>query len=201
VKPHTIHKKVACITDQDPARKLVGTDDSARKCYPFEVNQDPAYEYSSHASALLVQYNTHASIRFFSQDTDYGKTLEYQLMFANPGCQLLVTESTINQDELAKLFEAYTQGRDIAYVTANKLMIKSSENERILASLTGCKGAAWDEVSKMKALLAARYLNSLGKGGNALELADKLEKNLIAKTPLPFTVPDYLANAINWTCL
>lgn len=197
---HTIHKNVACITDRDPSRKLIGTNDKVRRCYPFEFGQDPAYDYATHATTLVAGYATHANIRFFSQDADYGKTLEYQLMFSNPGNSLLITESTINQAEMTVLFKAYTDGCDVAYVTANNLMIKSAENDRILSSLTGCKGPTWDESAKMKALLSARYLNSVGKGGNALELADKLEKNLKADPKLPFVVPDYLTDAINWTC-
>lgn len=199
-KPLTIHKKVACITDRDPTRKKIGTGDKAKKCYPFEFGQDATYEYATHATALVTTHATHPNIRFFSEDSDYGKTLEYQLMFTNPGSSLLITESTINQAELTVLFKAYTDGHDVAYVAANDLLIKSEENDRILSSLAGCNGAAWDEPAKIKSLLSARYLNSVGKGGNALELADKLEKNLKADPALPFTVPDYLTNAINWTC-
>ncbi|MBS1574717.1 MAG: AAA family ATPase [Bacteroidetes bacterium] len=199
-KAFTINKKVACITDRDPTRKNKTTNDSAKKCYPFEVGQDNTYEYSTHATELITKYSAHPNIRFFSQHTVYGKTLEYQLMFDNPSCKLLITESTINQDEIASIEKAYSEGHDIDYVIANNLMLKSAENERILKSLKDCKGLDWDDASKMKALLAARYLNSVGKGGNALEIADNLEMNQKANPKILFTVPEYLTDAINWTC-
>jgi putative ATP-dependent endonuclease of OLD family len=200
-KAHTIHKKVACITDRDPTRKLTGTNDAFKKCYPFEVNEDSNYEYLSHAGPLLTTYATHQTIRFFSQDNNFGKTLEYELMFANPTSLILLTDSTSNQDEIKKLIAAYEEKKDVAYVISNKIMLKSAENERIQNSLTACKTGHWCTDAKMKALLAARYLNSIGKGGNALELADKLEENLKAIPSLTFIVPQYLTDAINWTCL
>ncbi len=41
--------------------------------------------------------------------------------------------------------------------------------------------ALWNEEDKKKALIASRYLNSVGKGENALELAYTLEENLNKK--------------------
>lgn len=200
-KPFTIHKRVACITDQDPVRKLKDSDESYKKCYPFEINQDVNFEYSSHANANLATYNAHPNIRFFSQDAILGKTLEYDLMFSNPCCPLLLTNSTSNHAELLRLFDAYKDGKDIAFVASNALMNKNnSENDRIQASLLTCTNVNWDDSKKFKALLAARYLNSIGKGGNALELSYVLEENLKKVTPVPFTVPAYIQNAINWAC-
>jgi hypothetical protein len=77
----------------------------------------------------------------------------------------------------------------------------SKENERIVNSLTS---NTWnDDEDKKKALIAARYLNSVGKGENALELSYALEENLNKKDSpnyQPFFVPSYIKDAIQWIC-
>lgn len=198
--PYTIHKTVACITDRDPTSRKSGTTDKFKKCYPFELNQDPSYEYLISGSDQITQYSTHPNIRFFSQDKNFGKTLEYDLMFNNPECNLLITESVSNHLELAAIKDHISNGDDVATVVASNTMHASRENKRITDSLLSCNAADWDNSKKMKALLAARYLNSLSKGGNALEIAARLEKNLTAATPEAFTIPSYLNDAIIWSC-
>ena len=200
-KPHTIHKKISCITDRDPTRKKIPGQEKFKQCYPYESGQDTTlYEYSLNGDVLLTQYSAHPNIRFYSQDPVFGKTLEYELMHCNPCCTLLLTDSMSNKVELGKLFTAYNDGKDIAFVKTNSVMYKCDENDRIVSSLETCSGTGWDLPVKMKALLASRYLNSIGKGSNALELADALEKNLISATPVAFTVPTYIKDAIHWTC-
>ena len=55
-------------------------------------------------------------------------------------------------------------------------------------------------MDKKKALLAARYLNSVGKGANALELSSVLKENLDKKEGerKAFEVPEYIKKAIEW---
>ncbi|WP_253907841.1 hypothetical protein [Bacillus sp. WMMC1349] len=74
--------------------------------------------------------------------------------------------------------------------------------ERYLDSLRNI-GDDWKEDDKKKALIASRYLNSIGKGENALELASVLKDNLELKGQdeyQDFIVPKYIANAIQWVC-
>lgn len=199
-QPNTIHKRVACITDQDPCRKKT-VEDSYKRCYPFELNQDLAiYQYQIYGEYHRNAYAAHPNIRFYTQDPELGKTLEYELMFVNPGCSLLISSISANVPELNQLITAFQAGRDIAFVESNNIMHRSEENTRILNSLTTCTGARWDEPTKFKALLAARYLNSVAKGGNALELSRNIQANLTAYTSVPFTIPPYLQQAIEWTC-
>lgn len=198
--PHTIHKKVACITDRDPTRKKVGSNDRHKKCYPFEVNQDTAYEYLVSGEIQISQYLDHPNIRYFSQDAVLGKTLEYELMLQNSFCGLLITDSVANQAELAALMVHAINDNTIAEVVSAGSMHTSDENTRITDSLIKCTQLGWDDPTKIKALLAARYLNSLSKGGNALEIASKLEINLGKTIREHFIVPTYLKDAIIWAC-
>lgn len=199
--PNTIYKRVACITDQDPSRKK-SDEDSYKRCYPFELNQEPSqYQYQIYGESQRSAYASHPNIRFFTQDPSLGKTLEYELMFVNPGCPLLLNSITANVPELNQLISAFRDGKDIAFVIATNIMHNSSENTRILTSLTTCTGLSWDEPTKFKALLAARYLNSIAKGGNALELSRNIQTNLNLPSPVPFTIPTYIHQAIQWACL
>ncbi len=73
----------------------------------------------------------------------------------------------------------------------------SDENDRIIQSL---EASSWSEGDKKKALVASRYLNSVGKGDNALELCNILEENLlmVGEEKKPFNVPQYIKDAIEW---
>lgn len=198
---HTIHKNVACITDQDPSRKKLVSGERFKKCYPYESGQDiSTYEYQISGQSQVDHYATHPNIRFFSQDQLFGKTLGYELILANPMSDLLITDSVSNQAELKNLAIHIQNGDTVSDVQAANTMHKSDENKRILDSLITRVTPEWDEPTKMKALLASRYLNSVSKGGNAIEVAAKLEENLLSKNPDSFVVPSYLENAINWSC-
>jgi hypothetical protein len=56
---------------------------------------------------------------------------------------------------------------------------------------------------KKKAVFASRYLNSVGKGENALELSVALKENLEKRGTEEyqnFNVPNYIREAIEWMC-
>jgi len=149
------------------------------------------------------------NIQFFLQDAIYGKTLEYDLIRFNPTCKKLVTESTSNQNEIFDLMDCYEQSESLTVMLER--LRSSNENYRIKEALQH-KDLAWTDEDKKKALIAARYLNSVGKGINALELAYALENTLIEQTSTgeekkestdskAFVVPDYIKDAIEWMCL
>ena len=102
--PNAIPKKVACITDRDPIKKEKTGNARSKTCYPFELDQDNEhFEYAVNAEDEERVFDTHPSIRFFSQDRQKGKTFEYELALCNPNLELLVTESMSNQAEIKKI--------------------------------------------------------------------------------------------------
>ena len=190
--PYTINKKIVCLTDIDPCRKKKGDDKNYEVCYPYEYNIDTDnYDYKHHADTELDQYVVHPNIRFYRQDVTYGKTLEYDLMRENPNCELLLTDSVSNRDEIKAM---------MAELDVNKVMGKmrnSEANTRIKSSIDQ---SGWEDEEKRKALLASRYLNSVSKGSNALELnvtlMDNLEKPEAERKE--FHVPQYIIDALKW---
>jgi len=190
---NAVPKKIVCLTDRDPERKIK-TDGKYEKCYPFEYKQDTTqYDYKNNASEKNSQYNEHHNIRFFSQDADKGKTFEYDLVLYNPTLNVLITDSMNNQDEIKELMNFYQDKKPISDYGLK--LRKSDENKRVIDSITA--NTSWNDDDKKKAIIAARYLNSVGKGENALELAYALEENPKKET---FIVPDYIKNAIEWIC-
>ncbi len=192
----SIPKKIACLTDRDPTRRS-NTNNKHKKCYPFEYLQNSNdYTYQNNASEKISSYQSHPNIRFFSQDETYGKTLEYDLALYNPSLELLLTDSISNKEELRSLMQKYTSENIDQFLN---LLSTSDENTRIRDGISSCN---WQEESdKKKAVIAARYLNSIGKGENALELSYSLEKNLEREDCQDIVrVPDYIKNAINWLC-
>ncbi len=78
---------------------------------------------------------------------------------------------------------------------------KSKENQRIIESITANTTLSDDE--KKKAVIASRYLNSVVKGENALELCYALQENLGKKGTADFKdfiVPAYIKSAIEEVC-
>jgi len=197
-KPNTINKKIACITDRDPERKTKA-ENTYKKCYPFEFNNDAlAYDYNSNPSASKYPIGTNENITFFSQEYLKGKTFEYDIVLHNPTLELLVTDSMNNQQEIKDLMNLFSNNKPIADFEAK--LRDSDENARIKDSIAA---NAWDEVDKKKAIIASRYLNSVGKGENALELSYNLLDNLEMKDTPDFTefiVPEYIKKAIDWIC-
>ena len=183
-----ISKKVVCLTDRDPVWRH-GNNGAFERCYPFEQGQD-GYEYKEHSGDLIEKYKDHPNIKIYSQDVEKSKTLEYDLMLCNSTSVLLLVNGLSNKDEIKEIQAA-------AYPACLGKLRASKENERIKESL---KVSSWSDEDKKKALLAARYLNSVGKGENALELSIALRDNRAKQEAerKDFTVPQYIEDALTW---
>jgi predicted ATP-dependent endonuclease of OLD family len=198
-KPNTIHKNIVCITDRDPESKKK-TENKFKRCYPYEYDVDNgAYDYQINPSANLYPIGSHPNITILSQDGVKGKTLEYDLILHNPNSELMITDSMSSQQEIKDLMKFYIDKKPIAdYI--DKLRT-SEENKRITVSILA--NTKWSEEDKKIAIIASRYLNSVGKGENALELLYNLTENLEKKGTAEykdFIVPLYIKNVIKLVC-
>ncbi|MFE9279658.1 ATP-dependent endonuclease, partial [Paenibacillus glucanolyticus] len=136
-------------------------------------------------------------IAIFSQDDNEGKTFEYDLVLHNPSLEMLVTSSMHNQEEIKKLMRLFKNDAELSEY--DLILRQSEENKRILESIS--LNTIWVKDQKARALIASRYLNSVGKGENALELAYVLSDNLSKKGTddfQEFVVPTYIEEAITW---
>lgn len=194
-KKHSILKKVACITDLDPQRKDK-TQEKYSKCYPFELDINAEkYEYHCCSNPVVDEYKAsknHPNIRSFSQIEGTGKTFEYDLMLCNPCNELLITDSISNADEIRCLMVACRDKKPVDEMLA-MLSVESKENERIKTAIN--ENTQWDDDKKRKHIVAARYLNSIGKGANAIELSQK-----IVNDDYDISVPNYIKEAVEWIC-
>src|SRR5699024_12595583 len=112
----------------------------------------------------------------------------------------ILTESISNKKELEDLMDSYDDDKHLDELLNG--LYESRENTRIKNSLKNMN-RKWSDKNKKKALIASRYLNSIGKGENALELASALKDNLDLKGTEQyknFVVPDYIIDAIEWVC-
>ena len=215
-KANAISKTVACLKDRDPERKKK-TGGGYSSCFPFEMEQDATtYDYKDHISSKVAQYAGHPNIRFFGQNHDNGKTFEYELCLDNSTSNILITESLSNREELLKLIDLYTNKKPLSDMLAE--LRTSDANLNLETAITAATGGLWTEEEKKKAIIASRYLASVGKGENALELANTLEANLLLPMPvaastanpavatpaapvrIEFKVPAYVKDSIDWIC-
>ena len=190
--PYTINKKIVCLTDIDPCRKKHESDATYEACYPYEYNIDADnYDYKHHADTEVNQYADHPNIRFYRQDVTYGKTLENDIMRENPNCELLLTNSVSNLKEIKAM---------MAEQDVKKMMGKMRNSEANTRIKTSIGASEWTDEEKRKALLASRYLNSVSKGSNALELNVTLMANLEKPETdrKEFHVPQYIVDALTW---
>lgn len=190
--PYTINKKIVCLTDIDPCRKKKGDDENYEACYPYEYNIDTDnYDYKHHADTEVEQYAAHPNIRFYRQDVTYGKTLEYDIMRENPDCELLLTNSVSNLKEIKAM---------MAEQDVNEMMSKMRNSEANTRIKTAIGASGWTNDEKREALLASRYLNSVSKGSNALELNVALMNNLDKpeEDREKFRIPQYIIDALTW---
>ena len=202
-KEHTIHKQVVCLTDIDQSRKEKTNGSKFVSCYPYEYEMDESkYEYKINQCPEEYLENKTLNIMFFTQDPQKSKTFEYEIILNNPSLKLLLTESISNRNEIEKLMDYYSKNNSVDDFF-NELR-DSDENKRIKSGIESAISLVFDDTDKKKAIIASRYLNSVGKGENALELSIALQENLDKKGTNDyeeFIVPKYIEDAINKLCL
>jgi len=205
---YAIPKKVVCLKDRDPEQKE-NTESFYEGCYPYNFGQDTVnYTYRDHLATKIATYIPHNNIRFFGQNHPKGKTFEYELCLNNVESKILITKSISNKNELEDLLNMYAQSRPTADLLGR--LGKSGPKKALKDAISTLVDPNWSEEDKKKAIIATRYLNSVGKGENALELANLLEVNLELPTTAPvgvatpvqqaFKVPYYIKKAILWIC-
>lgn len=195
---NAINRKVVCLTDIDPVRKVL-SGKNFEKCYPYETNiNSEKYIYKKNTD-LKNDYGTDSlNIKIYSQEEDFGKTFEYDLILTNPNLKLLITEHMKNRRIINNLMDLLKNEKNLDEMKDE--LRKSKQNNRIIKSI---EKSVWKENDKKIALLASIYLNSVDKGEHALELAYKLEDNFKKKGQdgyEEFKVPKYIENAIKWVC-
>lgn len=204
-----IKKKVACLKDRDPERKLK-TGGTYTSCYPFQMNQEPTtYDYKDHVADKVLAYQSHPNIRYYGQNHRKGKTFEYELLLNNLDSGILFTESVTNRNELIMLTKFHKDKEPLTRFFAE--LHKSGANNRLEDAIIALSDPTWTDEDKSQAIVASRYLASVGKGQNALELANALEENVKlpdiaptddadARIKVKFNVPSYIEDLINWIC-
>jgi len=209
-QPHSLPKKVICLKDRDPERKLKTGKSYFTSCHPFQFDQEPElYDYKDHVSEKITEYTTHPNIRFFGQNHIKGKTFEYELLLSNLTNDILITETISNSEELRTLLKYNREGKPVSDLFDE--IHNSASKTAFQESLEAVNDKVWVEEDKRASIVAYRYLSSIAKGENALELAEILEENLIlptlpsdadptAKFKIDFTVPQYIIDSITWIC-
>ena len=152
----------------------------------FRYNSDSAkYEYRNHSESLVKNYQNHPNIRFFSQEED-SCTLEYDIALNNTNNKVLLVASLANKKEL----EAMMSARNL-----DDALEKCHDDA--LNELYGSDTVWTEESKRLKALVASRYLESVAKGVNALELSNAI-LDLSEEERAKINVPSYIKEAIEW---
>lgn len=181
-KQGTLPIRIACVTDRDPIKKHKNKKGARwESCWPVEYDADKGnYEYKNHSEKIVADSINHKNIHYFSQ-AEKGKTLEYEIALSNSNNTDIIVDSLSNKEEIKSMIEAKTYEEVLAACQDDDLNGMFSSN------------TSWSEDEKRKGLIASRYLESVSKGINALELSLKIEKE-----DNKINVPQYIEDAIKW---
>lgn len=133
----------------------------------------------------MKNFQNHPNIRFFSQEED-SCTLEYDIALNNTDNTVLLVASLANKNEL----EAMMNAKNL-----DDALEKSHDDA--LKKMYGSDTVLKDENKRRKALVASRYLKSVAKGVNALELSNAI-LDLSEEERAKINVPSYIKEAIEW---
>lgn len=183
---YALARPIACLVDADPSKKQTDNNGKFKKCYPYEVDQDPAYTYKPLSSAI----GTLAALKEGRANVlvEHGaKTLEYDLVLANHTVALLVSDVSTHTEALRGLFADPT-------ATPNELQTILNKARAGTAHL--------DAPIAMAHVVATCYLECVdsAKGEHALALAKALKDAKGTPAIGAFTVPSNIANVILWAC-
>lgn len=186
---YAINKKIACITDLDPLKKLREKDTSSwEKCYPILLNtEEDLYDYKETSNSLVLETELSDNIRVFTQQAGCSSTFEYELMLKNPNAKELVTESLANKQELLDLIAKVDREETLEAIISRLRKSDFKENVQKLHQ----SGVLEDSQGNKVAILASRYLQSVNKGEAAQEVAHLISEKSIE-------TPDYIKEAIEW---
>lgn len=175
-KDHVLYRRVACIVDADPMRKLKDDGAKWRPCYPYQLEADNNFEYKELSSVIrnleqqIGAQNQHISVMFGC------KTLEYDLAFANPNSSVFPTTKEIDLDKDCKSALKNSNGK-IAQEFATKYLL----------SVEGQKGeSAFD--------LEQRLRENFERRNNNRQDVDSQNPSV------SFIVPKHIEDAIRWVC-
>jgi putative ATP-dependent endonuclease of OLD family len=193
LRRYALRRRVACMVDADPARKVKNKDARRQKCWPYALDRDCAgYDYF-HVSGVVTNLQTMRNRSPENIKICVGsKTLEYDLALANAQLPLLVTPSCEHEAALRALAETP------ATVPAPLQSLLAGDGSDTLDALAACPDIATHRFATCYLLCAED-----AKGEHALVLERQLREN--ASKPeadrKPFACPDYIKDAIHWTCV
>ncbi|MFZ1643300.1 MAG: AAA family ATPase [Candidatus Contendobacter sp.] len=193
LRRYALCRRVACMVDADPARKEKIKGARRQKCWPYVLHRDcTTYDYFP-VSGVVTNLQT-------MQDRSPGnikicvgtKTLEYDLALANAQLPLLVTPSCEHEADLRALAETP------ATVPAPLQALLAGDGSDTLDALTASPDVATHRFATCYLLCSED-----AKGEHAFVLERQLRENA-AKPEAdrkPFVCPDYIKDAIHWTCV
>ena len=187
-----IPKKVVCITDQDPIKKM-RPEGNWEKCYSFEINlEKESYEYKITSNKTLENLKDLNKDFFYIATQKEGSTFEYEMLLENYKSSFFITESVANKELLREMIKNVEKikNKDDLLEEINKF--NKSKLRDLQIKYIG--NSEEDIQQKAKHIIASRYLASIGKGEVAQELATVLSNDM------EFNVPSYIKEALEWLC-
>jgi putative ATP-dependent endonuclease of OLD family len=177
-------RPVACLVDADPSKKLNGTNEKFRTCYPYEVEQNPDHTYKALSDAI----NTLETLKAGRENIliEHGvMTLEYDLALDNHTCAIIVTDSCTHAEALRAIIAA-----------------PATTPDELAETLTHARAATGHLAAQecAKHVVATCYLDSVekAKGEHALALAKALKDAKGTTAIAGFRVPSAIAKVIRW---
>ena len=182
--PYGLKKKVACVTDRDPAKKV---ENKWVKAYPYEYNNE--HEYEDMNNSFLKDWEDTEFVRVYTQE-EYGCTFEYELFLKNIENKNIITNSVTNRERILEIMDLCKNDTDIKEIV--KKIKPHSLQEDIQEKYPKSK---FENKELKKHIMATVYLKSIEdkKGIIAQELVE-----LISDKEKNIQPPKYFDEVIEW---
>jgi len=192
---YALRRRVACLIDADPMRKKKEKNARRKKCWHYQIGQQPEnYEYYPLSSALsklkeLCKEASHISIYHGT------KTLEYDIAECNSFSTILITPSC-------------THHKHLHYFANKKTNIPPILEKKLLAEKYGQPRDALKTITDIDKRrnfeFSTCYLICVdeSKGEHAFDFESQLRENIEKpeEEREAFEVPEHIKKAIWWAC-
>lgn len=193
LRRYALRRRIACIVDADPARKVKTTNARREKCWPYALNRDcTTYDYFP-ISGVVTNLQTMRDRSPSNIQICVGtKTLEYDLAMANAQLTLLVTSSCEHEADLRALAQT-----PATVPTTLQFLLNGDGSDTVDAL------AAHSDATKHRFATCYLLCAEHSKGEHALVLERQLRENALKPEAdrKSFVCPSYIKDAIHWTCL
>lgn len=114
---NSLEKRVSCVTDKDPLKKVKAKNQRWKKCWPFELNtSNEFFEYEPLSFALKnlkTAVENSSNVKIFHNVENWGKTLEFDMGWRNYDQDFFRKDIELDEDIMSLIEQSEESERNL----------------------------------------------------------------------------------------